>query len=1008
MKAVASSDERIELLTEAIELYRGDFLPDCYADWALAERERLRATHVSLLEQLVDALIERRQYSLALERAQEMLRFDPLRETTYGLLIRIHALMGDRAAALRVYHTCVTTLQQELGVEPSAVILQLHRRLLQSPEIAPAPAAQQTVQRRRMVGRHAEWEQLLDAWRTAQQREARCVLIWGEAGVGKTRLAEELIGWVQRHGFVCASSRCYAVEGALTYAPVAEWLRAPAIRSAAEGVEDLWQVEVGRLLPELLAERPDLPQPGEMTETWQQQRFYQSIAHTLQRAPAPIALHLDDMQWSDAETLTLLQFLLHGARSHPLLLLGGIRTEDAGQNEALAAFVEALRHTGQLVELRLGPLSKEESAELATQTAGHMLRSEELETLHLTSEGHPLFLIEAVRGAMTDSPAGADSGTDTLHHLQSASAIPSRIYGLLTVRLSQLSPTAHRVATMASVIGRAFNYRILKSALSLDETALIDALDELWQRHIIREQAGDDYDFSHDRIREVAYQQTSRARRRLYHRQVADALEREYQENLDDVCGEIATHFALGGESQFAFPYYRQAARNALAKHALPKAEAMLDAALRHAPDDSCERVRLLQEQNSVFKYSLQFDRWQQNLDEEQALLNEMPSPDIGLSLAHQLSLSDYFINVNEGDRAINSARKALTLARSMDDDFALVSCYQRLGDVQWRLARMADAGHAFRQMTFYARRTGDLVVEGKAMAFESAAGVFADMKVEELLGLLDRSLAIAKDKNDKTQMANIYTKYGYVRTRTGMGSFSQIERDFRRALGLAQETGNRVQESVIWSTLGHFYTVSGDYRQAQKALLAGEEIERDQPELWRKWVTLGYVGARKMQMGWLGIAQGRLAEASDRLAQIGIHHYEVKARLELGLAHHLLGDNVHALQELNHALSLTSDYGDIRSQALANTRLGYALEAIGELADAYRHYVRGRDLHQQMGQDYYAMNALAGLARIASRRTIACRRTGTRREHLGHHRFQRNGRHHRDGAHVAHLLPGL
>ena len=201
----------------------------------------------------------------------------------------------------------------------------------------------------------------------------------------------------------------------------------------------------------------------------------------------------------------------------------------------------------------------------------------------------------------------------------------------------------------------------------------------------------------------------------------------------------------------------------------------------------------------------------------------------------------------------------------------------------------------------------------------------------------------------------------------TGMGSFSQIERDFRRALGLAQETGNRVQESIIWSTLGHFYTVSGDYRQAQKALLAGEEIERDQPELWRKWVTLGYVGARKMQMGWLGIAQGRSAEASDRLAQIGIHHYEVKARLELGLAHHLLGDNVHALQELNHALSLASDYGDIRSQALANTRLGYALEAIGELADAYRHYVRGRDLHQQMGQDYYAMNSLAGLARIAS-----------------------------------------
>ena len=88
------------------------------------------------------------------------------------------------------------------------------------------------------------------------------MLIWGEAGIGKTRLAEELLDWVKRQGLTAASSRSYAVEGALTYAPIAEWLRTPAIRPTLETIDDLWRVELARLLPELLADRPDLPQPG--------------------------------------------------------------------------------------------------------------------------------------------------------------------------------------------------------------------------------------------------------------------------------------------------------------------------------------------------------------------------------------------------------------------------------------------------------------------------------------------------------------------------------------------------------------------------------------------------------------------------------------------------------------------------------------------------------------------------------------------------------------------------
>ncbi len=359
-----NANDRIRLLMEAADCYQGDFLPNCYADWALAERERLRGEYATVLERLVDALLDQRRYEEALQHAKALQRLDPLHESAYRHLMQTYAALGDRGAALRVYHACASTLQQELGVEPSPATEALRTRLLYleaQATVPDAPDMPQAVQRQRLVGRHDEWRQLQNAWRHVQQGAAKCILIWGEAGIGKTRLAEELLDRAQHQSQTTASSRSYAVEGALTYAPIADWLRAPAIRPALEHVDDLWRVELARLLPELLADRPDLPHPGPMTETWQQQRFFQSIVHALQAAPTPLLLHLDDLQWSDAETLTLLQYLLYGARSHPVLLVGGIRTEDAGGNQALASFVEATRHAGQLVELHLGPLSAQES-----------------------------------------------------------------------------------------------------------------------------------------------------------------------------------------------------------------------------------------------------------------------------------------------------------------------------------------------------------------------------------------------------------------------------------------------------------------------------------------------------------------------------------------------------------------------------------------------------------------------------------------------------------------------
>ncbi len=121
------------------------------------------------------------------------------------------------------------------------------------------------------------------------------------------------------------------------------------------------------------------------------------------------------------------------------------------------------------------------------------------------------------------------------------------------------------------------------------------------------------------------------------------------------------------------------------------------------------------------------------------------------------------------------------------------------------------------------------------------------------------------------------------------------------------------------------------------------------------------------MQMGCFESAISMLLKACEQLGQTGSRHYEVKARCDLGFAHHLIGKNDQAQSELNRALALLDGYSDLRFEALANTRLGYVREAMGQLYEAQICYEQGRDLHEQMGQRYYAMNALAGLARIAA-----------------------------------------
>ncbi|PWT82819.1 MAG: hypothetical protein C5B57_08040 [Blastocatellia bacterium] len=534
-------------LQEAAVLYKGDLLPDCAGEWIEADRERLRQRARQVLARLVENLEQDRAFGEAIEHAHQLLRLDPLDEQAWCALMRCHARRGERATALHLYQQCTALLRKELGIQPSAPTRITYREILDLDAAVPAIPAPPRTAVYPLVGRQPEWNALLNAWGIAAAGRTQLFLIRGEAGIGKTRLAEELVDWSRLNGITSVTARCYAGEGGLGYAPIAGWLKSDALRSALMKLDSCWMTDVARLRPELLADRPEVPAPDQELESWQRLRFFEALAQAF-RSAAPLILVVDDLQWADGDTIEWLQFFVRSASGARCLVVGTVRAEEEQDNPPLERLVGYLERDNLATAILLGPLDRTATAQLAAEVAEHPLDDTALVRTFRETEGHPLFIVE--RGRMELATQPGSEGERVLPQVQS----------VVAARLALLSDQARATAEVAAAVGRDFEFDILVKASDLEEDSLVRALDELWRRHIVRVQADERWDFSHDRIREVAYSGIGPARRRLIHRRIAQGMELLFADRLDDVSASIAAHLDRGGQPARAVMFLERAA----------------------------------------------------------------------------------------------------------------------------------------------------------------------------------------------------------------------------------------------------------------------------------------------------------------------------------------------------------------------------------------------------------------------------------------------------------------
>jgi DNA-binding SARP family transcriptional activator/tetratricopeptide (TPR) repeat protein len=551
--AAASSDDNEGILAhaaKAIAQYQGDFLPGAYDDWLLDARSALERQCVDLCDLVSAARSRTGDLAGAADAARRRVQLQPLEEVGYRTLMELQADLGDRAGALSTYHHCASVLERELGVVPDIATRKTFQRLMaharpaeNSLSVIEPAISRPGLAAAQLVGRSAELHVLQDAWRAAVAGRRGFVLVRGGAGVGKTRIVAELAEMARLQGAVVASAQCFGTSGRLALAPVADWLRNDAVQSAAAALDPAWRAEVGRLLPAAgYAGRGTGPRAT--AEAWQRHRFFEGLARALLAVRRPLLLVLDNMQWCDQETLTFITFCLRLASDAPLLVAATLREDNLDEDPELVNWTVRMRATGLLTELSLTPLEAAGTAYLAAAISGLPLPEADADLLHAATGGFPLYVIEAVRG--TADPGGTPLPVGDLA-------------AVLRKRLEQGTAAACEVAGLAAAVGTNFTLDLLTEASDLDADQVVEAVDELWRRRIMRE-FRDGYDFSHDLLRETAYAEVSPPKRWLLHRRIAQALELLHAEDTGPVAAQLAEQYSRGGRGERAVANYRRAA----------------------------------------------------------------------------------------------------------------------------------------------------------------------------------------------------------------------------------------------------------------------------------------------------------------------------------------------------------------------------------------------------------------------------------------------------------------
>lgn len=884
------------VMEELAALYRVEpLIEDRYEDWATPLRAHIQRTWLQTCRRCAEALRARRELEPALLWLERALETEPLDEGDFQQVLQILIESGRRSEAMKRFQEFEKRLRSELGIEPSPethALLSRARDWRENP-VGP-PARRQSHSRSEqstacssrslppgaylgalptipLVSRQEELRRLMAGIDGALEGRGRLMLLAGEPGVGKTRLAQEVTTALHQRGFTVAAGRCYEPESAVPYYPfldvLAEMTRLAPQELRAE-IPGRWPYLL-RLLPELQPVGMGLPPassrpirtrslattiapPVDQDEPL----LIRAVAGFLGAAAGavPLAILLDDLHWSDSASMKLLLHLARHSGGQRLFLLGTYRDLDVPPDHPLHGALIDLGRERLMEKIALARLNSEGTEALISEMLdGATLPPGLVEVVHRPADGNPFFVGEVVRSMLEEGDLVRKNG-EWQWRQRSDTRVPESVRAVLGQRLSRLPEETRAVLSAASVLGQTFCFEEVERVSGLPEAGVEAALEEATRAGLVRETRPDVYAFSHVLAQRAVYTEMTGRKQRRLHLVAAETIEAGPERERRAV--EIASHFIQAGKSARAIPYSilaGDAARDVFAHteaerhfrsaveasqeigdtaHEAAALERLAATLLRQAryPDaevcarEAGEMFRRLGDQEGEAQATCRLSetlqvqgRQRDALAALQALTNSMDVPSASSAMVQlYMRQSELAMELGQHEHQGEMAGMAVQIAKALGDRRLLHRAELSQQGALWFMGRPNHVFGVFKEYVRILEEDGDLVqIAELAAPFALMAMLRGELQFSKEYG--ERALNVARQIGDPRMFPTALSQVAI--SLFLLGDWQAARAHLERAIAMTRSIDAATDLTIMLCNLGHLAVCEGDW-DAGEALL--------------------------------------------------------------------------------------------------------------------------------------------------------------------------------------------
>ncbi|MBI3610383.1 MAG: tetratricopeptide repeat protein [Nitrospirae bacterium] len=923
-------EEAIAHYRSALSRFRDEFLSDEPETlWLSPHREQWRKIRRALLLAQTDCHLFLGRYPSAIEAGRAVLEIDRCDEEAYRKLMLLHYLSGHMNGVEVLFKQCGDALREDLGVDPSEETVRLHDQIrrrrvpgidktVRPPvEIPRTGRVPHSLGRLRLIGREKEIGLIAAHLEAAVGKKGSVVALGGEPGVGKTRLAEEVLVYARSKNFLTATGRCYAPALRRPYEPFVEIFReilnGPR-RSSLLSLSSFHLACAGQVVPEIPipSNAPVLPPlPSEQVK----QRLFEALTQLLigLSEDVPLALFLDDIHWAEDETLAILHHLVRQLSQGRVLVILTYRTEEASTHPVVSQLLAAIQRASSRV-LSLAHLPREAILELfRTMTAKGgppELTNRLAIRLYEETQGNPLFVIEVLQALIEKERLKVDRrGKWTVsvpeHADQISWEIPGGIRRVILSRLERIDPEHRKALEILSTLSRGFTHEFLERLLEPEGIDGAIVLDSLLRLGFLQEDPHlkGAYRFTHENIRQTVYEALSPGRKKGFHLRAARTL--ESFPGPDASAPELAHHFLSAEAWPKAFQYLKDAAEAARRTFAYGAALSFLDQAERilslHGSGflSSDERIR---QRLHLFK---QKDHLLDELDQTKKR-EKVVAETIRLArkLGDRVELAGAYLSLSalrganrEWDEAIELAKQALALYEEQGQKDGAAKAYREMGYTYWGSGQLEKA----------------LEVNQKALHLHEASGNFKGAA------------------GDLHNLGQVYTS---------MGDYEKGLEYYRKARWAFRKIGERNEEGRTLNILSRIARLTGNQSEALSNTLEALALHREENDRYGEIHYLLEAASLYLGMGNSEAARASYETALQLSRKMGGNTgREGHALRGLGIIHEQRGDAERAEACFSEAAALLSEAGDLASWADVCRRLGDLMVRVFQQGEKALHY---------------------------------------------------------------------